>query len=100
MTIYIVIFLFKRYGEHRNLHGLTHSVPTRRSSDLLPHGSVAEYRRDCTCRKPMPGMFTKAIEELHIDPARSILVGDKPTDIAAGHAAGLDRKSTRLNSSH
>src|SRR3546814_44652 len=55
----------------------------------LPHGSVAEYRRDCTCRKPMPGMFTKAIEELHIDPARSILVGDKPSDIAAGHAAGI-----------
>src|SRR3546814_14984717 len=24
------------YGGHRDLHGLTHSVPTRRSSDLRP----------------------------------------------------------------
>src|SRR3546814_4795255 len=29
-----VIFFFEGYGEHRDLHVLTHSFPTRRSSDL------------------------------------------------------------------
>src|SRR3546814_3377630 len=27
------MFFFYRYGDHRDLHGLTHSFPTRRSSD-------------------------------------------------------------------
>src|SRR3546814_19733833 len=27
-------FMFKEYGDHRDLHVLTHSFPTRRSSDL------------------------------------------------------------------
>src|SRR3546814_6337378 len=27
--------LFERYGDHRDLHVLTHSFPTRRSSDLF-----------------------------------------------------------------
>src|SRR3546814_6167560 len=32
------IFFFERYGDHRDLHVLTHSFPTRRSSDLDPAG--------------------------------------------------------------
>src|SRR3546814_8242105 len=36
--------LFYRYGDHRDLHVLTHSFPTRRSSDLMGReiGTVAE----------------------------------------------------------
>src|SRR3546814_21163685 len=29
------VFFFECYGDHRELHVLTHSFPTRRSSDLL-----------------------------------------------------------------
>src|SRR3546814_9466455 len=29
------MFFFYRYGDHRDLHVLTHSFPTRRSSDLI-----------------------------------------------------------------
>src|SRR3546814_13495455 len=29
-----MFFCFSRYGDHRDLHVLTHSFPTRRSSDL------------------------------------------------------------------
>src|SRR3546814_6931181 len=29
-------YFFYSYGDHRDLHGLTHSFPTRRSSDLRP----------------------------------------------------------------
>src|SRR3546814_17574558 len=30
------VFVFECYGDPRDLHVLTHSFPTRRSSDLLP----------------------------------------------------------------
>lgn len=42
-----------------------------------------------TDRKPMPGMILKAAEEFGIDLSRSVLVGDKITDIQAGVAAGV-----------
>ena len=43
---------------------------------------------DCVCRKPKPGMIEQAAREHAIDVARSIMVGDKMSDVAAGHAAG------------
>src|SRR3546814_17670077 len=40
-----MFFLFEGYGDHRALHVLTHSFPTRRSSDLpLRFASVRIYR--------------------------------------------------------
>jgi len=52
------------------------------------HG-VGEYNRDCDCRKPAPGMILRAAQEHSLDLQRSILVGDKVTDIEAGRAAGV-----------
>jgi D-glycero-D-manno-heptose 1,7-bisphosphate phosphatase len=45
----------------------------------------------CRCRKPEPGMILDAAAALHADLAASILIGDKPSDIAAGRAAGVGR---------
>jgi len=42
----------------------------------------------CPCRKPAPGLVLDAARELGLDLARSILLGDKPSDMAAGAAAG------------
>lgn len=42
----------------------------------------------CPCRKPRPGLLLQAAADLHLDLARSLMVGDKPSDVAAGHAAG------------
>lgn len=42
----------------------------------------------CACRKPKPGMLLEAAAELHIDLARSFMVGDRWRDIGAGKAAG------------
>lgn len=54
-----------------------------------PDGLVAEYAVKCGCRKPAPGMLLLAADELNLDLARSVLIGDKESDIAAGRAAGL-----------
>ncbi|QLK62298.1 D-glycero-beta-D-manno-heptose 1,7-bisphosphate 7-phosphatase [Enterobacteriaceae bacterium Kacie_13] len=57
-----------------------------------PDGSVKEFTQICDCRKPMPGMFLTAKEELNIDMASSYMVGDKLEDMQAATAAGVGTK--------
>jgi D-glycero-D-manno-heptose 1,7-bisphosphate phosphatase len=54
-----------------------------------PAGEVAEFARECECRKPMPGMITRASSELGVDLSSSVLIGDKPSDIEAATSAGV-----------
>ncbi|QKW58190.1 HAD family hydrolase [Stenotrophomonas sp. NA06056] len=57
-----------------------------------PHHQQAgqgAYRVECSCRKPAPGML-HAMDQAHaVDWPRSVLVGDKRTDVQAGQAAGV-----------
>jgi D-glycero-D-manno-heptose 1,7-bisphosphate phosphatase len=43
---------------------------------------------NCDCRKPKPGMLRRAAGRLGLDCARSIMIGDRGSDVAAGRAAG------------
>jgi len=43
---------------------------------------------DCACRKPRPGMLLAAGKDLALDLGRSVLVGDKVSDLEAARAAG------------
>jgi len=45
-------------------------------------------RLGCDCRKPKPGMLVRAAAEHGIDLGRSFIIGDKATDLEAGHRAG------------
>ena len=54
------------------------------------HG-VGKYKLDSDCRKPKPGMILQAAAEYPVDLKRSLLVGDKKSDIQAGVAAGIGR---------
>lgn len=40
-------------------------------------------------RKPNPGMILRAIAEHGIDPARSFMIGDQPSDMEAARRAGI-----------
>ena len=60
-------------------------------SPYHPEGTVERYRRESSCRKPGAGMLVQASSEHGIDLARSVMVGDKITDLRAAHAAGLPR---------
>lgn len=53
-----------------------------------PEAAVAAYRQACACRKPRPGLLLAAARALDLDLAASWMVGDRPSDIAAGRAAG------------
>jgi D-glycero-D-manno-heptose 1,7-bisphosphate phosphatase len=57
----------------------------------LPDAPVERYRVDCDCRKPKPGMLQRAIRRLGIEPGASFLVGDRLSDLEAGHMAGIGR---------
>ncbi len=43
----------------------------------------------CGCRKPEPGMILAAAQDLDIDLTSSYMVGDSPSDVAAGRKAGV-----------
>jgi len=45
----------------------------------------------CTWRKPAPGMIREAAARLDLDLGRSVIAGDKLTDLEAGAAAGIAR---------
>ena len=53
-----------------------------------PYGQ-GKYRKVCDCRKPRPGMILKALSEWPVDQKRTVVIGDKPSDIEAATAAGL-----------
>jgi D-glycero-D-manno-heptose 1,7-bisphosphate phosphatase len=43
----------------------------------------------CPCRKPRPGLLYAARDALRLDLARSVLVGDRWSDVEAARAAGV-----------
>lgn len=46
------------------------------------------YRVACDCRKPRPGLLLRAAQELELDLAASVMVGDRMSDVAVGQAVG------------
>lgn len=54
-----------------------------------PEHGVGEYRREHEDRKPGPGMLLRAAREHGLDLARSVMVGDRCSDVAAANTAGL-----------
>lgn len=52
------------------------------------NAKLPEYKTDCHCRKPNTGMLEQARDKLGIDLHKSVVVGDRTTDILAGIRAG------------
>ncbi|HEV2350769.1 MAG TPA: HAD family hydrolase [Terriglobia bacterium] len=63
----------------------------RLCAELPLDGVLACYHDDqdgCDCRKPRPGLITRAVRQYGIDLNRSYLIGDRWRDIDAGASAG------------
>jgi D-glycero-D-manno-heptose 1,7-bisphosphate phosphatase len=55
-----------------------------------PEAAAESYRHpDPPDRKPNPGMILRALADWPIDRERSVLVGDKPSDMEAAERAGI-----------
>lgn len=48
-----------------------------------PTFGVGVYKRQSYCRKPSPGMLLQACREHNINPALSVMIGDRDSDMAA-----------------
>ena len=55
------------------------------------HPTVGEppYRQECDCRKPKPGLVTRATKDLDIALERSWMIGDRYGDIELARNAGV-----------
>ena len=51
-------------------------------------GERPEYKFDCECRKPKPGLLLQAAKDFNIDLSQSIMIGDSERDVEAGKTAG------------
>lgn len=80
-----------------NVHNLLNSELHQEGARLdaiyyCPHHpsvGMSPYRLDCDCRKPKPGLITKAAEEFDIDLAQSWMIGDRYSDIELARNAGV-----------
>tara|TARA_B100000029_G_scaffold58355_1_gene52655 strand:- start:1160 stop:1747 length:588 start_codon:yes stop_codon:yes gene_type:complete len=53
-----------------------------------PSALIEAFRVDCECRKPKPGMVTRAARDLGLDVNRSVVIGDKWSDIRLAKQTG------------
>lgn len=72
-------------------------------SDLIKQDLIDDYaicyhhpnaknfllRKNCKCRKPLPGLINLMVKKHNIIPQKSFLIGDRITDIQSGATAGI-----------
>lgn len=54
-------------------------------------GERIEYKCNCYCRKPHPGLILQAAKDFNIDLEHSYMIGDSNRDVEAGQNAGCAR---------
>ena len=54
-------------------------------------GERPEYKIECVCRKPKPGLLLQAAKDFNIDMSQSIMIGDSDRDVEAGKNAGCSK---------
>src|SRR3546814_2547389 len=83
--------MFKCYGDQLELHVLTHSVPTRRSSDLAPM-CVQSGASAMACPRPDSPSSTSSEPVM---PCRASMAASTPASAARPACSGLDIESRR-----
>ena len=95
-----VILISNQQGVGKGLMSLADlSAIEARMADALAHEAGAHLDRcyystelaaeNSPRRKPGPGMLLEAAHDFRLTLADTVFAGDSPTDIAAGHAAGV-----------
>jgi D-glycero-D-manno-heptose 1,7-bisphosphate phosphatase len=54
-----------------------------------PNAKKFFLRKECDCRKPLPGLINLMVKKHNISPEKSFLIGDRITDVQAGKSAGI-----------
>jgi histidinol-phosphate phosphatase family protein len=91
------IVVTNQSGVARGLFGEADVVNVNRAlaDELAVRGATLDafyyctHLEACDCRKPLPGMVRKAVAERDIDLERSVVFGDRGSDIALAAAVGV-----------
>jgi len=62
-----------------------------------PTAGIGIYRRENPWRKPGPGMFLQAAQDLDVNLAESWCVGDKISDMEAAKKAGIGNRALHIS---
>ena len=54
-------------------------------------GERPEYKCNCDCRKPKPGLLLQAAKDFNIELSESYMIGDSHRDVEAGEYAGVKK---------
>jgi D-glycero-D-manno-heptose 1,7-bisphosphate phosphatase len=65
-----------------------------------PEYGVGDFKKDSFDRKPNPGMLLRANEKYGIDFSRSMMIGDKVSDMQAAERAGVGTRCHYLVNEH
>src|SRR3546814_11443654 len=95
----LIVFFFYRSGSHRDLHVLTHSFPTRRSSDLWAC-CASTWRTGRIAKMNALAVFVALLFGAWLWGVWGMLLCVPANHAQNNKATKTDRKSTRLNSSH
>ncbi len=91
-----------------NQAGIAKGLYTKKDLDIVDEYMKSEFKKhgvmildsfycphkdsdNCDCRKPKPGLILQATKKYNIDLSRSVLIGDKMSDLEAGHNAGITK---------
>lgn len=53
-----------------------------------PEGIIKRYRKNCSCRKPKPGLLRQASQDFGINLKKTFIIGDSLRDLEAGKKVG------------
>lgn len=76
-------YVHKAFFEHRCALDGEYYCPYHQEA------TIEEYRQNSNDRKPNPGMILRAAKDFNIDLSKSVLIGDKESDIEAGKRANI-----------
>ena len=98
-TDYLVVIATNQAVVGRGLASLAEAQDTnerviaeiRRAGGRVDGAYLCPHHPDenCRCRKPRPGMLLDAADDLGVDLAASVMVGDAVSDVQAALAAGV-----------
>jgi D-glycero-D-manno-heptose 1,7-bisphosphate phosphatase len=55
-----------------------------------PTEGTSFFTAPCLCRKPSPGMLLKLMDRFNIQPQRTLMIGDRHSDMQASNNAGAE----------